>query len=454
MSNLSPAPKSPAGIPATALTTEAQNATLSRVIWRLLPLLFFCYVIAYIDRINVGFAKLQLREVLGVSEAKFSSAYGLGAGLFFIGYFIFEVPSNLILQRVGARIWIARIMIVWGFVSMAFMFLKGTTMFYTMRFLLGAAEAGFFPGVILYLTYWFPTRERARVVAMFVVGGVLAGVVGSPISGALLHLHGFGGLAGWQWLFLLEGFPAVLMGLVVLLLLPNRPQDAHWLSPAQKQWIQGRLDNDIVPAEARTRHGLGAIFTSRRVWLLCLLYFLMNVGGYGYELWLPTIIKSFSTTSTFGLGMINAIPYFAAGVVMILVARYSDHTGERRGVVALAALTAAIGFALSAWLKNPYLAMAALTLAFIGIKSTIAPFWAMTTAFLGGTAAAAGIAFINSVGNLGGFAGPYLVGLIKDKTGSNVAALLLLGAALLGMAIFTLALPKTPRPRGGEGGNK
>ncbi|MBC8095519.1 MAG: MFS transporter, partial [Akkermansiaceae bacterium] len=285
MSNLGPAPNSPAGIPASALTPEAQNATLSRVIWRLLPLLFFCYVIAYIDRINVGFAKLQLREVLGVSEANFNAAYGLGAGLFFIGYFIFEVPSNLILQRVGARIWIARIMIVWGFVSMAFMFLKGTTMFYTMRFLLGAAEAGFFPGVILYLTYWFPARERARTIAMFVVGGVLAGVIGSPISGALLQLDGMGGLAGWQWLFLLEGLPAVLMGFVVLLILPNRPQDARWLSPAQKQWIQGRLDNDIVPVDAPPRHGLVAIFTNGRVWLLCLLYFLMNMGGYGYELW-------------------------------------------------------------------------------------------------------------------------------------------------------------------------
>jgi len=445
MSNLGPVPTSPAGSPVTSLTPEEQRTTLARATWRLLPLLFFCYIIAYIDRINVGFAKLHLREVLGVSEEKFSSAYGLGAGLFFIGYFFFEVPSNLILQRVGARIWIARIMIVWGIVSMCFMFLKGTTMFYSMRFLLGAAEAGFFPGVILYLTYWFPARERARTIAMFVVGGVLAGVIGSPISGALLHLDGLGGLAGWQWLFLLEGFPAVLMGVVVLCVLPNRPQDARWLSPAQKEWIQGRLDHDVLPAGTRPKHGLGVIFTSGRVWLLCLLYFLMNVGGYGYELWLPTIIKSFSTTSSFVLGMINAIPYFGAGVAMILVARYSDQIGERRGVVALSALTAAIGFALSAWFKNPYFSMAALTLAFIGIKSTIAPFWAMTTAFLGGTAAAAGIAFINSVGNLGGFAGPYLVGVIKDKTGSNVAALLLLGAALLGMAVFTLALPKTPR---------
>ncbi len=432
---------------ATVLSEAEQRATVATVTRRLVPLLFFCYIIAYIDRINVGFAKLHLREVLGVSEDKFNSAYGLGAGLFFIGYFIFEVPSNLVLQRVGARIWIARIMIVWGIVSACFMFLKGTTMFYSMRFLLGAAEAGFFPGVILYLTYWFPTKERARIFAMFATGGVLAGVIGSPISGALLDLDGMGGLAGWQWLFLLEAIPAVLMGLVVLFVLPNRPQEARWLSPAQKEWIEGRLAEDAAASVSTQGHSLAAIFSSGRVWLLCLLYFLMNVGGYGYELWLPTIIKSFSTTSSFVLGTINAIPYFAAGVTMLLVARYSDKTGERRGVVALAAVSSAVGFALSAYFKNPYLAMAALTLAFIGLKSTIAPFWAMTTAFLGGTAAAAGIAFINSVGNLGGFAGPYLVGVIKDQTGSNVAALLLLGAALLGMAVFTLLLPKSPRAK-------
>ena len=430
------------------LSVEEQRLTMAKVTTRLLPLLFLCYIIAYIDRINVGFAKLHLREVLGVSEDKFNSAYGLGAGLFFIGYFLFEVPSNLILQKVGARIWIARIMIVWGIVSASFMFLQGTTMFYTMRFLLGAAEAGFFPGVILYLTYWFPVKERARTIALFATGAVLAGVVGSPISGALLEMHGVGGLAGWQWLFLLEAVPAVGLGIVVLIVLPNRPQEAHWLSAAQKDWIQSRLAEDAAAIPPGQGHGLSQIFTSGRVWLLCLLYFLMNVGGYGYELWLPTIIKSFSTTSSFVLGTINAIPYFAAGVAMLLVARYSDKTGERRGVVAVAAISSAVGFALSAYFKNPYLAMASLTLAFMGIKCTIAPFWAMTTAFLGGTAAAAGIAFINSVGNLGGFAGPYLVGVIKDSTGSNVAALLLLGTALLGMAVFTLCLPKSARPQG------
>lgn len=439
------APRSLPGEPGPALTLEQQRRTLAQVTWRLIPLLFVCYIIAYIDRINVGFAKLHLREVLGVSEARFSTAYGLGAGLFFIGYFIFEVPSNLILQRVGARIWIARIMIVWGLVSMGFMFLQGTTMFYVMRFLLGAAEAGFFPGVILYLTYWYPAHERARMVAMFAAGGVLAGVVGSPISGALLEMDGVGGLAGWQWLFFLEAVPAVILGIVVLIRLPSRPRDAQWLTPAQKQWIEGRLDPDVGAPRTPDSHALGKVFTSGRVWLLCLIYFLLNVGGYGYELWLPTIVKGFSNVSSFVLGTITALPYFAAGVVMILVARLSDRTGERRGVVAIAAISSAIGFGLSAATMNPYLAMAALSLAFVGLKSTIAPFWAMTTVYLGSTAAAAGIAFINSVGNLGGFAGPYLVGVIKDRTGSNVAALLMLGTALFGMAACTLVLPKTSK---------
>ncbi len=427
------------------LTPAEQSATLSTITWRLLPLLFICYIIAYIDRINVGFAKLHLREVLGVSEDKFGAAYGLGAGLFFVGYFIFEVPSNLILQRVGARIWIARIMIIWGLVSMGFMFLKGTTMFYVMRFLLGAAEAGFFPGVILYLTYWFPSRERARTVALFATGGVLAGVIGSPISGALLRLDGMGGFAGWQWLFLLEALPAVALGIVVLLVLPNRPQDARWLSPVQKSWIQQRLDDDTAAAPAAENHSLGELFTSGRIWLLCLIYFLMNIGGYGFELWLPTIIKGFSVDNTAVIGWISAIPYFIAGITMLLVARHSDHSNERRLVVVSAATISAVGFALSACFNSPYLAMAALTVAFAGQKATIAPFWAMSTACLGGTAAAAGIAFINSVGNLGGFAGPYLVGLIKDQTGSNVAALLLLSGALFGMAGFTLAIPGNQR---------
>ncbi len=428
------------------LSEGEQRAVITAINRRLLPLLFLCYVIAYIDRINLGFAKLHLREVLGVDPAVFGSVYGLGAGLFFIGYFLFEVPSNLIMQRVGARIWIARIMVVWGMVSMAMMFIKTVPVFYTMRFLLGAAEAGFFPGVILYLTYWYPAKERARTIALFATGGVVAGIVGSPISGAILGMDGVLGLAGWQWLFILEALPAVLVGLLLFVILPNGPQDVRWLSDAQKGWIRTRLAEEAALPGSGRDHRLSDVFTSGRVWLLCLLYFLMNIGSYGYELWLPSIIKSFSGQSDAIVGVINAIPYVIAAIVMLLVGRHSDRTDERRGHVAGAAIASAVGFGLSAYFANPYLALASLALAFAGIKSTIGPFWALTTASLGARTAAGGIALINSVGNLGGFAGPYMVGVTKDRTGSNLAALLLLGSALLAMGLLTLTLRATPRP--------
>ncbi len=430
-----------------ALTSSQQRAVIAKINRRLLPLLFLCYVIAYIDRINLGFAKLHLREVLGVDPAVFGSVYGLGAGLFFIGYFLFEVPSNLIMQRVGARIWIARIMIVWGLVSMAMMFINSVPVFYVMRFLLGAAEAGFFPGIILYFTYWYPARERARAIALFATGGVVAGIVGSPVSGAILGLDGLGGLAGWQWLFILEALPAVIVGILLLVILPNGPDDVRWLTPAEKGWIRTTLADEAARSGATHEHRLAEVFTSGRVWLLCLLYFLMNIGSYGYELWLPSIIKSFSGKSDAVVGWINAVPYLIAAIVMLLVGRHSDRTGERKGHVAAAATASAVGFALSAYFTNPYLALASLALAFAGIKSTIGPFWALTTASLGARAAAGGIALINSVGNLGGFAGPYIVGITKDRTGSNLAALMFLGSALLAMGILTLTLRTEPRPR-------
>ncbi len=430
----------PGGTPPLRPIDSAEEASvLSKITWRLIPLLFVCYIIAYIDRINVGFAKLQLREVLGVDEAIYGSVYGFGAGLFFIGYFLFEVPSNLVLQRVGARIWIARIMVLWGLISTAMLFTKSVTMFYVMRFLLGAAEAGFFPGVILYMTYWFPARERAKVVAMFATGGVIAGIVGSPMSGAILGLNGMG-LAGWQWLFLLEGIPAVLIGLFVFFVLPNGPEQARWLSAREKSVVKARLEADALSSAGQTHHRLVDAFTSGRVWLLALMYFLLNVGGYGYELWLPSIIKGFSGISDKLVGVINALPYLAAAIVMLLVGRHSDRTGERRWHVALGGICSAIGFVASAYLNNPFLAMAALTLAFVGLKATLGPFWALGTAFLSGTAAAGGIALINSVGNLGGFFGPTLVGVIKDRTGSNLVALLVLGAALFVMGLLALTI--------------
>jgi ACS family tartrate transporter-like MFS transporter len=335
-------------------------------------------------------------------------------------------------------------MIVWGFVAVAMMFIRSTTAFYFMRFLLGAAEAGFYPGVILYLTYWYPARERAKTIALFATGGVIAGIVGSPLSGAILGINGVGGLEGWQWLFLLEGFPAVLLGLVVLFVLPNGPHKAKWLSAKEKIWIKMRIDEENSLHKGKTSFKLSEALTSRRVWLLCLIYFLLNVGGYGYEMWMPSIIKGFSGMSYTIVGLINAIPYIAAAVAMLLVGQHSDRTGERRWHVAIAAITSAAGFAFSAYLQNPYLAMLALTVAFVGLKSTVGPFWALGTAYLSGTAAAGGIAFINSVGNLGGFVGPTLVGVIIDRTGNNVVALWILGGALLLMGMSVLMLRDNP----------
>jgi ACS family tartrate transporter-like MFS transporter len=426
------------------LTTEQSRSLLSKISWHLIPLLFLCYIIAYVDRINVGFAKLQLREVLGVDENIFGSVYGLGAGLFFIGYFLFEVPSNLILQRVGARLWIARIMIVWGIVTMTMIFIGSTTTFYFVRFLLGAAEAGFFPGVILYLTYWYPARERARTIALFSTGGVIAGIIGSPLSGAILGLHGKAGLDGWQWLFLLEGIPAVIMGLIVLFVLPNRPNETRWMSGVEKEWIQSQLDQEEARSKGHAHFRLSEALSSRRVWMLCFIYFLLNVGGYGFEMWLPSIIKGFSGMSFTTVGFINAIPYVGAVVVMLITGYHSDRTGERRWHVAIAATTSAVGFAFSAYLQNPYLAMVALTIAFVGLKSTVGPFWALGTTFLSGTAAAGGIALINSVGNLGGFAGPTLVGVLTDRTGSIGTSLWFLGGALMLMALLVLTIRHRP----------
>jgi ACS family tartrate transporter-like MFS transporter len=418
-------------------------AVLRRVTLRLIPLLFICYVIAYIDRINVGFAKLHLQPVLGVDPKLFGSVFGFGAGLFFIGYFIFEVPSNLILHRVGARIWIARILVLWGIVSMAFMFLKGVTSFYVLRFLLGAAEAGFFPGIILYLTFWYPPRERAQMIALFALGGVAAGVIGSPISGAILQMDGLAGLAGWQWLFFLEAVPAILLGVLVWWILPDSPEKASWLTANEKEWIRRRIADGTGDAHA-TRNTLADCFTSPVVWILCLLYFLMNVGSYGYEMWLPSIVKALSGKGDAVVGFINAVPYFVAGAAMYFVSRHSDKTNERRAHIAVSAISATIGFAIAATARNPYVAMAGLTLAFAGLKSTIAPFWAWTSGFLSGTAAAGGIALINSVGNLGGFFGPTFVGILKDKTGSNFSGLLLLGACLLAMGVLAFAVPHRP----------
>jgi ACS family tartrate transporter-like MFS transporter len=407
---------------------------LSKLTRRLIPFMFLLYIVSYLDRINVGFAALQLNKALNFDSAVF----GLGAGIFFIGYFLFEVPSNLIMERVGARIWMARILVTWGIISSAMMFLNGVTMFYVLRFLLGLAEAGFFPGMILYLTYWFPSEARGRAVARFMTATAIAGVIGGPISGILLRMNGLGGLAGWQWLFLIEGVPAVILGFVTLAYLPDGPKHATWLSEEEKNWIAARLAREREELRSHAHHTLREALRSGRVWMLAVIYFAVIMSFYGISLWLPQIIQSFSAMSVLLVGFVSAIPYVAAAIGMVIIGNHSDRTGERRVHVAIAAFTGATGLILAAWLKNPVAELAALALAAVGIWGTLGPFWAMSAEILSGTGAAAGIALINSVGNLGGFLGPYLVGLIRKENDSFALPLLALAVCPLAGGILTL----------------
>jgi D-galactonate transporter len=417
-----------------------ERTTYRRVARRLIPLLFLCYIAAYLDRVNVGFAKLEMAQDLGLSD----TVYGLGAGIFFLGYFLFEVPSNLILQRVGARLWIARIMIVWGVVSAATMLVRGETSFYLMRFLLGLAEAGFFPGVILYLTQWFPPAHRARMTAFFMTAVAAAGIIGGPVSGWILgHLGGVAGWAGWQWLYLLEGVPSIVIGLWVLAYLDDDPSKARWLSEDERALLLRRLEEERAAKQLAGEHRTTLLeaFRSSRVWLLCLVYFSLAMGVYGVSFWLPQIIKDTLTRDPVEIGWISAIPWVVAAVVMVGNGRHSDRTGERRWHVAIPSLVSGAGFALAAL---PHLGgwtgVAALTLAAAGVLSAMSCFWSMPPALLSGSAAAAGIAWINSVGNLAGYVSPSVVGKIRDVTGSMAPALGLLAASLVLAAILALAV--------------
>ncbi|WP_323123087.1 MFS transporter [Burkholderia alba] len=414
-----------------------EEATYRKVSWRLTPLLLLCYVVAYLDRVNVGFAKLQMAADLNLSD----TVYGLGAGIFFFGYFLFEVPSNIILHRVGARVWIARIMVTWGIISALMMFVTTPTMFYTMRFLLGVAEAGFFPGVILYLTYWYPANRRGRMTTFFMTAVALSGVIGGPVSGYILKtFHGSNGWHGWQWLFLLEGIPSVLVGVLVFFRLDDRIAKARWLTDAEKALLERNIQ---VEEAVKDNPSLGGVFSSPRVWLMCLIYFSFVMGLYGVGFWLPTIIKSTGVTDAFSIGLLSAIPYAAAVVGMILIARSADRRRERRWHIAMPAAMGAIGLLLSvAWAHETALAMVGLTLATVGILTTLPLFWSLPTAFLGGAAAAAGIAMINSVGNLAGFLSPYMVGWLKQATASNDAGMYMLAAFMLLGGLLALSVPK------------
>jgi MFS transporter, ACS family, tartrate transporter len=412
------------------------RATLAKVGWRLLPFLLLLYIVAWLDRVNIGFAALQMNADLGFSD----TVYGFGAGVFFIGYALFEVPSNLILVRVGARLWIARIMITWGILSVLMMFVSGPISFYALRFLLGVAEAGFLPGIIYYLGNWYPAKDRARAVSWFMVAIPVSTVIGAPLSGFILELDGWHGLEGWQWLFLLEGIPAVVLGFVVLGYLTDTPERAEWLDPKERRWLADRVASEQRSAHARHGVGLGAAFVHPTVWLLGLILFACQCGSYGLTLWIPQIVQNLSGFSDFTVSMISALPYVAAAIGMIAIGASSDRTGERFMHIAIPCAIGGLGFIASAYFTSPLPGMIALTIAAVGDLGTRGPFWSLPTRFLTGSAAAAGIALINTMASLGGFVGPAAVGLVRDMTGSFAGGLVFLAVLLLLAAAATVLL--------------
>ncbi|MQB41076.1 MFS transporter [Rhizobium sp. ICMP 5592] len=419
------------------MANELETRVLRKITIRIVPFIMLLYLIAFLDRVNIGFAALEMNKDLGFS----STVFGFGAGIFFLGYFLFEVPSNLILNKVGARIWIARVMITWGIVSGLMAFVQGATSFYVLRFLLGVAEAGFFPGIILYLSFWFPARRRAAVTALFMAAAPLSTVLGSPISGALMQMHGLMGLAGWQWMFLIEAAPALLFGVVVLFYLTDRPAKAKWLSDEERNWLVKTMEDEQKTRGVKTSHSIWAGLVDVRVLALALVYFGTSAGLYSLGIWAPQIIKEFGLSSL-EVGFLNAIPATFAVVAMVLWARHSDRTGERTWHVVLACLLAAAGLAFAAGATGVLAVLVALTLVNIGISCSKPPLWSMPTLFLSGPAAAAGIATINSIGNLGGFVGPSMIGWIKDLTGGFAGGLCFVASLLVLSAALTLILSR------------
>ncbi|HET8691339.1 MAG TPA: MFS transporter [Steroidobacteraceae bacterium] len=403
------------------------------------------YVVAYIDRVNVGFAALQMNEDLGLSDAM----YGFGAGIFFVGYAMFEVPSNLILARIGPRLWITRIMVTWGALSVAMMWARSPESFYVLRFLLGVAEAGFFPGIIYYLCDWFPQKQRARAVAWFMTAIPMATVIGGPLAGFLLGLDGRGGLAGWQWLFLVEGLPAVILGVVVLFYLDDKPEDARWLRDDEKAWLVREIRSEQARARERHQVGILAALAHPVVWVLGFINLVLQTGSYGLALWVPQIIKGFGGLTNLEVGFIAAVPFAFAAVGMVLIGRSSDRSGERFWHLAVTLFVAALGFAASALVKSPLPALALLTVTAVADLGGRGPFWALPSRFLAGSASAAGIALINTFGAIGGFVGPNIIGVMKGVTDDYTGGLMLLaGIVLMGaLAAVWLRRARTLAPR-------
>src|SRR5213596_1635555 len=426
----------PAGAPAEELSV----ITLRKVTRRLIPFLFVLYVIAWLDRVNVGFAGLQMNADLGFS----STVFGFGSGIFFLGYCLFEIPSNIILERVGARLWISRIMVTWGLISASLMFVRTPAAFYVLRFLLGVAEAGFFPGVIYYLSLWYPTVHRARAIAAFMTAVPVTGLIGGPLSGALLELNGLHGLAGWQWLFLLEGLPAVILGTSVLFYLKDRPETTSWLAPPEREWLV-----ETLAAERRAclrRPDIRIALTDATVWKLGVIFLLVAAGFYGYSFWAPLIIKSLTGLSNFEVGLVLGAVSAVTILGMLLNSYHSDHTGERAVHVAVPLFVMAVGLVGCALLRQPVLAIIALALVPLGHCASYGPFWSMPTQFLTGPAAAAGIALVTMIANVGGFAGPALIGVLKTRTGTHADAFLLLGGLAVIATLLALRIGPTQTP--------
>jgi len=415
---------------------------ISRLMWRLMPFLFLLYIVAYLDRINVSFAVLQMGEPLHLTD----KVKGLGFGMFFAGYFFFQVPSNLVLQKMGVRRWISGLMVTWGLVSCSMIFIRGPVSFYVLRFLLGAAEAGFFPGMILYLRQWFPERARARAVAWFMTANPLAGVIGSPISGALLGLHG-AGLAGWQWLFLLEGTPAVVLGATVFWVLANSPKEARWLSDQQRTWLVDELEREQREDSVPQREGLWSVLASWRVWALSIVYFGLPTCMYGVTAWLPTAVHSLSRLSDQMIGVVVAIPYLATAIAMVLVGRHSDRSRERRWHTALPGFLGATALVVAAYGRAPLTVITGMSLGMLGAQSMAGPFWAMATSRMNGATAAAAIAVINSIANLGGYFGSSIIGLLRSPRGGFRGGLLSIGAVLAGSSFLAVVVGSQPSRR-------
>ena len=411
---------------------ELAARTLARVSRRLIPFLFVLYMFAYLDRVNVGYAALFIRRELHFSD----TVYGTGAGLFFLSYALFEVPSNLILLRVGPRRWIGILMVVWGVISASMPLAHTPVQFYLLRFLLGAAEAGFFPGIVLYFTFWFPKQLKALALARFLSATAVAGVVGAPLSNLLLRLNGVAGIAGWKWLFVGEGVPSILLGLLVFRVLTDVPEEAAWLQEDERRWLIETLESERSGISIAHSVDLRRVWRNGLMWRLSGIYFLLSVGLYSLSLWLPVVLKQVSRASEASVILLTAVPWAVATLVMLTIAHFSDKRQERRPFLVGSMLGAMLGFGLSAWLVHPGLAIAALSLAAAGAWGCLGPFWALPTTMMRGTAAAGGIAIINSAGALGAFCGPLLMGIVSDATHSfhaalgTVAVLLLVAAGL------------------------